>query len=91
MLVMATMEQEIQRLNGDINSYSKSILFLVTSHCFSALVGLMPYIDWTMVIVTMISCVSMLFESPWPPTGENLVMNNFYLQVINPLKLNLVV
>ncbi|KAK6011198.1 hypothetical protein OSTOST_23728, partial [Ostertagia ostertagi] len=23
----------------------------------------------------------MLFESPWPTTGENLVMNNLYLQV----------
>ncbi|KAI6181392.1 Four domain-type voltage-gated ion channel alpha-1 subunit [Aphelenchoides besseyi] len=47
---------------------------------FHSLLGLMPYIDWTMVIVTLISCVSMLFESPWPTTGENLVMNNFYLQ-----------
>ncbi|KAI6238408.1 Four domain-type voltage-gated ion channel alpha-1 subunit [Aphelenchoides fujianensis] len=46
----------------------------------SSLLGLMPYIDWMMVLVTLISCVSMLFESPWPPTGENLVMNNAYLQ-----------
>uniref|UniRef100_A0A915EEL3 Sodium leak channel NALCN n=1 Tax=Ditylenchus dipsaci TaxID=166011 RepID=A0A915EEL3_9BILA len=45
------------------------------------LVGLMPYLDWAMVVVTLISCVSMLFESPWPTTGENLVMNNIYLQV----------
>lgn len=42
----------------------------------------MPYIDWAMVIFTLVSCVSMLFESPWPTTGENLVMNNIYLQVI---------
>ncbi|KAI6220279.1 Sodium leak channel non-selective protein [Aphelenchoides besseyi] len=52
---------------------------------FHSLLGLMPYIDWTMVIVTLISCVSMLFESPWPTTGENLVMNNFYLQIADYL------
>uniref|UniRef100_A0A183EQE2 Ion_trans domain-containing protein n=1 Tax=Gongylonema pulchrum TaxID=637853 RepID=A0A183EQE2_9BILA len=46
------------------------------------LVGLMTYLDWTMVIVTSLSCISMLFESPWPTTGENLVFNNFYLQVL---------
>lgn len=48
---------------------------------FSDLIGIMPYIDWCLVIVTLMSCASMLFESPWPPTGENLVFNNFYLQV----------
>lgn len=48
---------------------------------FSSLIGLMPYLDWTMVTITIMSCISMLFESPWPTTGENLVMNNFYLQV----------
>lgn len=47
----------------------------------SALVGLMTYLDWTMVIVTSLSCISMLFESPWPTTGENLIFNNVYLQV----------
>ena len=45
------------------------------------LIGIMPYLDWAMVTVTILSCGSMLFESPWPTTGENLVMNNFYLQV----------
>ncbi|KAI1704443.1 ion transport protein [Ditylenchus destructor] len=46
------------------------------------LVGLMPYLDWAMVVVTLISSVSMLFESPWPTTGENLVMFNVYLQCL---------
>ena len=41
----------------------------------------MPYLDWGMATITILSCISMLFESPWPTTGENLVMNNFYLQV----------
>ncbi|TMS38414.1 hypothetical protein L596_005144 [Steinernema carpocapsae] len=50
-----------------------------------SLIGLMPYLDWTMVIVTGLSCASMLFESPWPTTGENLVMNNFYLQITDYL------
>ncbi|KJH52792.1 hypothetical protein DICVIV_00999 [Dictyocaulus viviparus] len=45
------------------------------------LIGIMPYLDWGMVTVTVISCISMLFESPWPTTGENLVMNNLYLQI----------
>ncbi|CAD5207057.1 unnamed protein product [Bursaphelenchus okinawaensis] len=49
------------------------------------LIGIMPYIDWCMVIVTLMSCASMLFESPWPPTGENLVVNNFYLQIADYL------
>ncbi|GMR47689.1 hypothetical protein PMAYCL1PPCAC_17884, partial [Pristionchus mayeri] len=48
-----------------------------------SLVGLMPYLDWTMVTITIMSCISMLFESPWPTTGENLVMNNFYLQIMD--------
>ena len=46
------------------------------------LIGIMPYLDWGMATITILSCISMLFESPWPTTGENLVMNNFYLQVI---------
>uniref|UniRef100_F1KQ80 Sodium leak channel non-selective protein n=1 Tax=Ascaris suum TaxID=6253 RepID=F1KQ80_ASCSU len=50
-----------------------------------ALVGLMTYLDWTMVIVTSLSCISMLFESPWPTTGENLIFNNVYLQITDYL------
>ncbi|KAH7696269.1 Voltage-gated calcium channelalpha subunit, partial [Aphelenchoides avenae] len=46
-----------------------------------SLLGLMTYLDWTMVIVTSLSCCSMLFESPWPSTGENMVFNNGYLQI----------
>uniref|UniRef100_A0A914V4Q2 Ion transport domain-containing protein n=1 Tax=Plectus sambesii TaxID=2011161 RepID=A0A914V4Q2_9BILA len=45
------------------------------------LVGLMTYLDWTMVILTSLSCISMLFESPWPVGGNNLVFNNPYLQI----------
>ncbi|PIO63443.1 hypothetical protein TELCIR_14957, partial [Teladorsagia circumcincta] len=44
------------------------------------LIGIMPYLDWGMVTITILSCISMLFESPWPTTGENLVMDNLYLQ-----------
>uniref|UniRef100_A0A0N5A4C0 Sodium leak channel non-selective protein n=1 Tax=Parastrongyloides trichosuri TaxID=131310 RepID=A0A0N5A4C0_PARTI len=46
-----------------------------------SIIGLLPYLDWVMVFITSISCISMLFESPWPTTGENLVMFNFYLQI----------
>ncbi|VDL70562.1 unnamed protein product [Nippostrongylus brasiliensis] len=46
------------------------------------LIGIMPYLDWGMVTITIFSCISMLFESPWPTTGENLVMNNYYLQLL---------
>uniref|UniRef100_A0AC35U5Q7 Tetraspanin n=1 Tax=Rhabditophanes sp. KR3021 TaxID=114890 RepID=A0AC35U5Q7_9BILA len=46
-----------------------------------SIIGLMPYLDWVMVFITCISCISMLFESPWPTTGENLVMFNYYLQI----------
>uniref|UniRef100_A0A0K0EDN0 Ion transport domain-containing protein n=1 Tax=Strongyloides stercoralis TaxID=6248 RepID=A0A0K0EDN0_STRER len=48
---------------------------------FYAFISLMTYLDWFMVIVTSFSCYSMLFESPWPTTGENLIFNNPYLQV----------
>uniref|UniRef100_A0A1I7XSL6 Ion_trans domain-containing protein n=1 Tax=Heterorhabditis bacteriophora TaxID=37862 RepID=A0A1I7XSL6_HETBA len=44
-------------------------------------IGLMTYLDWTMILVTSLSCWSMLFESPWPTSGENLIFNNFYLQI----------
>uniref|UniRef100_A0AC35TIY1 Sodium leak channel non-selective protein n=1 Tax=Rhabditophanes sp. KR3021 TaxID=114890 RepID=A0AC35TIY1_9BILA len=46
-----------------------------------SLVGLMTYLDWAMVIITSISCYSMLYESPWPTSGENLIFMNFYLQI----------
>ncbi|VDD88442.1 unnamed protein product [Enterobius vermicularis] len=46
-----------------------------------ALVGLLTYLDWAMVLVTCFSCFSMLFEGPWPATGENLIFNNYYLQI----------
>ncbi|KAI6241045.1 Sodium leak channel non-selective protein [Aphelenchoides fujianensis] len=48
---------------------------------FHSLLGLMTYLDWAMVLMTGLSCCSMLFESPWPPTGEYLVFNNAYLQI----------
>ena len=43
--------------------------------------GMITYLDWTMVFITLISCFSMLFESPWPTTGENLIFNNPYLRI----------
>lgn len=46
-----------------------------------SLLSLMTYLDWAMVLVTALSCFSMLLESPWPQTGENLVFNNVYLQI----------
>jgi hypothetical protein len=46
-----------------------------------SLLGLMNYLDWAMVLITGLSCCSMLFESPWPPTGEYLIFNNVYLKV----------
>lgn len=45
----------------------------------------MPYLDWAMVLITCISCISMLFESPWPSNGENLIMFNWYLQIADYL------
>ncbi|PAV58369.1 hypothetical protein WR25_23917 isoform A [Diploscapter pachys] len=45
------------------------------------LFGLLTYLDWAMVIVTSLSCWSMLFESPWPTNGQNLIFNNPYLQI----------
>ncbi|EYC27831.1 hypothetical protein Y032_0008g206 [Ancylostoma ceylanicum] len=44
-------------------------------------IGLMTYLDWAMVLVTSLSCWSMLFESPWPLNGENLIFNNPLLQI----------
>ena len=53
------------------------------------LLGLMTYLDWTMVLITQLSCVSMLFESSWPldevRDGEKiirpqLIQNNYYLR-----------
>lgn len=46
-----------------------------------SLFGLMNYLDWAMVLVTGLSCISMLFESPWPTTGEYLIFHNPYLQI----------
>uniref|UniRef100_A0A8R1EUZ8 Ion transport domain-containing protein n=1 Tax=Caenorhabditis japonica TaxID=281687 RepID=A0A8R1EUZ8_CAEJA len=47
----------------------------------SDFLAIMTYLDWAMVLVTTLSCCSMLWESPWPTTGENLIFNNFYLQI----------
>lgn len=64
-----------------------SINIIIGKNCeeakiFSALVGLLTYLDWTMVLITALSCGSMLCESPWPTTGENMIFNNPYLQAI---------
>uniref|UniRef100_A0A1I7YZN3 Transporter, cation channel family protein n=1 Tax=Steinernema glaseri TaxID=37863 RepID=A0A1I7YZN3_9BILA len=78
-IVYAKYEHNSDGLNGGTSKIKRRYKELYS------LVGLMPYLDWTMVIVTALSCASMLFESPWPTTGENLVMNNFYLQVADYL------
>jgi hypothetical protein len=46
-----------------------------------SLLSLVTYLDWTMILITALSCCSMLFESPWPTTGENLVFNNVYVSL----------
>uniref|UniRef100_A0A1I7U358 Sodium leak channel NALCN n=1 Tax=Caenorhabditis tropicalis TaxID=1561998 RepID=A0A1I7U358_9PELO len=48
---------------------------------FHDFLAIITYLDWAMVLVTTLSCCSMLWESPWPTTGENLIFNNFYLQI----------
>ena len=63
---------------------SDTILLLVKSHRYKqlyALIGLLTYLDWTMVLMTAFSCGAMLFESPWPIEGESMVFNNSYLMV----------
>ncbi|XP_003368135.1 conserved hypothetical protein, partial [Trichinella spiralis] len=46
------------------------------------LFGMMTYLDWTMFFLTCVSCISMLFEKPWPLDGRHLIMNNGYLQIL---------
>uniref|UniRef100_A0A5S6QTC6 Ion transport domain-containing protein n=1 Tax=Trichuris muris TaxID=70415 RepID=A0A5S6QTC6_TRIMR len=45
------------------------------------LLGMMTYLDWTMFFLTCVSCISMLFEKPWPLDGRHLIMNNGYIQI----------
>uniref|UniRef100_A0AC34QHG3 Ion transport domain-containing protein n=1 Tax=Panagrolaimus sp. JU765 TaxID=591449 RepID=A0AC34QHG3_9BILA len=71
------------RYNGDKSNGSKTVNRQYKQ--FFDLIGLMPYIDWAMVLITLLSCISMLFESPFPTTGENLVMFNVYLQIADYL------
>lgn len=44
--------------------------------CFSNFLGLVTYMDWVMIMVTTLSCLSMMFETP-----TYRVMENFVLQV----------
>jgi len=34
-----------------------------------------------MVLITLFSCFAMLFESPWPISGENMIFKNKYFEV----------
>lgn len=43
---------------------------------FSNFLGLVTYMDWVMIMVTTLSCLSMMFETP-----TYRVMENFVLQV----------
>ncbi|VDN32905.1 unnamed protein product, partial [Cylicostephanus goldi] len=71
----------LRRYAFNKKSISMVLEYQATYYSFRALIGIMPYLDWGMVTITVFSCISMLFESPWPTTGENLVMNNLYLQI----------
>ncbi|GFS24477.1 sodium leak channel non-selective protein-like, partial [Elysia marginata] len=42
----------------------------------SKLLGLVTYLDWVMIIVTILSCISMMFETP-----TNRIMDNGVLQI----------
>ena len=44
--------------------------------CFSELLGIVTYLDWLMIIVTVLSCASMMFETP-----NMRLMNEPLLQV----------
>lgn len=66
-------------------NYSKlSVSFLCyskLSFC-SKLLGLVTYLDWVMIMVTILSCISMAFETP-----KRRIMNTPELQVnFNSLK-----
>lgn len=41
----------------------------------------MTYLDWTMVILTCVSCISMMFETPWPLEDQHLIQHDPYLRV----------
>lgn len=43
---------------------------------FSHLLGIVSYLDWIMIIVTILSCISMMFEN-----SKNRVMDKEILQV----------
>lgn len=43
----------------------------------SNFLGLVTYLDWVMIMVTTLSCLSMMFETP-----TYRVMENFVLQVL---------
>ena len=43
---------------------------------FSKLLGLVNYLDWVMIIVTILSCVSMMMETP-----TRRITNTWELQV----------
>lgn len=63
-------------------TFSGNVMLMMRQRIvYSELVGLLTYLDWAMVFFTALSCYSMLFESPWPTTGENMIFNNPYLQV----------
>lgn len=50
----------------------------------SDLLGLVTYLDWVMIIVTISSCISMMFESPF-----TRVMHVPMLQVLKPTECEL--
>jgi len=52
-------------------------MWLILLYCYSKLLGLVTYLDWVMIVVTTLSCISMMFE-----TSMERVMNQSHLQVL---------
>lgn len=71
------------RIRLYVNTLNSTVQILkCLSQCVpfcSDLLGLVTYLDWVMIIVTISSCISMMFESPF-----TRVMHVPMLQVINP-------
>lgn len=46
------------------NNFIIYTLLLYISIVFSNFLGLVTYLDWLMILVTTLSCISMMFETP---------------------------
>ncbi|CAK5037249.1 unnamed protein product [Meloidogyne enterolobii] len=64
----------------NISTTRKPLVSLNKYKQIKQLIGLLTYLDWTMVLITLFSCFAMLFESPWPISGENMIFKNKYFE-----------